>query len=54
MCKPLAAQDNGNIVQCFRTTKMHLLETGWGGCALDSTGSQRWVIVKMAMNFWIP
>jgi hypothetical protein len=57
MCLPLTAWHNGNIIQCFRATKMHLSGTGEKGVEwipLPYNRDPWWVIVKMLMNLWIP
>jgi hypothetical protein len=54
---PLAAQDNGNSVRCFRASKVDLLGTGWESVVwvqLAHNISQVWVTVKMITSFWIP
>jgi len=52
----LAAQDNGNNVQCFRASNVDLLVTGWESVDLVQLAhiSQVKVTVKMPMSFWIP
>jgi len=52
----LAAQGNGNNVQCFRASKVDLLGTGWEGVDWVQLAhmSQVQVTVKMPVNFWIP
>ena len=57
MCMPLAAQHNGNNVQCFTASKMDLLGTGWESVdwvQLAHNISQAQVTVKMPVNLWIP
>jgi hypothetical protein len=57
MCMLLAAQDNGNSVQCFRASKVDLLGTGWecvDWVQLAHNISQVRVTVKLRMSFWIP